>query len=120
MDPLTGMFVLAKIAEAYAAEEDYSPLKQNIARNFEFFQKAVIAMRRGSLRTWWQGSRESLTNSSAANLTEVLNNFTLPANVTLPANLTLPGSTSTSICAGTGHGIMAGCGGQEDVLVTSS
>ena len=120
MDPTTGMFLLVKIAEAYAKEDDSSPLKPNIERNFAYFQKAVLAMRRGSPRTWWQGSRESLTNNSAANLTELLNNFTLPANVTLPANFTLPGSKSTSVCADAGQGIAAGCGGQDDDLVTTS
>lgn len=120
MDPTTGTFLLANIATAYAEEPFDSPLKVNIARNFEYFQEAVLAMRRGSLRTWWQGPPESLTNSSAANLTEFMNNLTLPANVTLPANFTLPGSKSTSVCAGAGQGSAAGCAGQDDDLVTTS
>ena len=120
MDPTTGQVLLSRIATAYAEEPNDSPLKLNIERNFDFFQQAVYAMTRGHTRTWWQGPQHPLTNSSAANLTEFMNNFTLPANVTLPANFTLPGSKSTSVCAGVGQGIAAGCGSKDNDLVTTS
>ena len=119
-DPTTGTLLLANIAAAYTREPDTSPLKPNIERNFEYFQRAALAMRPGSNRAWWEGSQESLTNSSAANVTEYLNNLTLPSNVTLPKNLTLSASKSTSVCAGAGQGNAAGCGGQDDVLVATS
>ena len=123
MDPVVGTVLVAKIAEAYAAEPDTSPLKPNIDRNYEFFHQALLAMRRGYTRTWWQGPQHPLTNSSAANLTEFMNNFTLPANFTTPANFTnftLPGSKSTSVCAGAAQGIAAGCESQDNDLVTTS
>ena len=119
-DPTTGALLLANIAAAYEKEPDSSPLKANIERNFEYFQRAALAMELGSSRTWWQGSQESLTDSSATNVTEYLNNLTLPSNVTLPKNLTLSASKSTSVCAGAGQGIAAGCGGQDDALVATS
>lgn len=120
MDPATGNILIASIAAAYTAEPDDSPLKPNIERNFEFFQQAVYAMRRGFTKTWWQGPQHPLTNSSAVNLTEFMNDFTLPANVTLPANFTLPGSKSTSVCAGAGQGVAAGCGSKDNDLVITS
>lgn len=120
MDPSTGAIIVGEIARAYMAEPDESPLKPNLERNFEFFQQAVTAMRRGDFSTWWQGPRESLTDSSAANLTESMNNLTLPANVALPANFTFLGLNSTSICAGAGHGSAPGCSGQDNDLVTTS
>ena len=123
MEPTTGSVLLGIIATAYTTEPDTSPLKPNIERNFEFFQQAVFAMRRGSTRTWWQGPEHPLTNSSAANLTEFVDNFSLPANLTLPANFTnftLPGSKATSVCAGTGQRIAPGCKSQDNDLLTTS
>ncbi len=120
MDPSTGERILAGIATAYVNEPDESPLKPNIARNFAFFEQTVLAMRRINFRTWWQGPPEGLTNSSAANLTESMNNLTLSANVTLPANFTFLELNSTSICAGAGPGIAPGCRGQDGNLVTTS
>lgn len=120
MDPTTGTFLLASMAAAYEKEPDYSPLKPNMERNLEYFQRAALAMRLGSIRTWWQGFQKSLTNSSAANVTDFLDNLTLPSNVTFPENFTLSASKSTSVCAGAGQGIAAGCGGQDDALVATS
>ena len=120
MDPFTGLIIVGEIATAYVAEPDESPLKPNLERNFLFFQQAVLAMRRSNFRTWWQGPGESLTNSSAANLTDSMNNLNLPANFALPANFTFLGLNSTSLCAGADHGSAPGCRGQDDDLVTTS
>lgn len=121
MDPSTGTVIVREIARAYVTEPDESPLKPNIERNLDFFGQAVLAMRLTSFRTWWQGPpRESLTNSSTTNLTEFMNDLTLPANVTLPANFTNLALNSTSICADTSQGVEPGCGGQNSDLVSNS
>ncbi len=120
MDPYTGNAIVIEIARAYVREPDDSPLKPNIERNFSFFRQAVLAMLRGDGRTWWQGFPENLTNGSAANLTEFMNNLILPANVNLPANFTPLGLNLTSICAGAGQGTAPGCRGQDENHVTTS
>ena len=120
MDPSTGMSIVGEIAIAYVEEPDDSVLKPNIERNFEFFQSAALAMGRSNFKTWWQGPRVSLTNSSAANLTESANNLVLAANITLPANSTFSRLNSTSLCAGAGNGITPGCSGQDNDRLTTS
>ena len=120
MDPFTGERIAGEIAIAYVEEPDDSVLKPNIERNFEFFQSAALAMGRSNFKTWWQGPGVSLTNNSAANLTESVNNLILAANITLPANSTFSELNSTSLCAGAGNGITPGCSGQGNDLLTTS
>ena len=120
MDPHTGALIVWALGIEYAREPDESPLKPNIERNFSYFRRAVLAMVRGNGRTWWQSVPENLMNGSTTNLTEPMNNLTLPANITLPANFTPLGLNSTSICAGAGQGTAPECQGQDDNLVTTS